>query len=123
MILGLFWAIINPIELPPRPPGERILKNLGQVVKNTEVVVFLVQMMFAGTFWGYIEGFLFWYLDDLNASRFVMGWTVAVGMITSLPFLIFSGPITDLVGHINVIIIGMVAYFVRMIGYSFLQVH
>ena len=39
-------------------------------------------MMFAGTFWGYIEGFLFWYLDDLNASRFVMGWTVAVGMIT-----------------------------------------
>ena len=51
-----------------------------------------------------------------------MGWTVAVGMITSLPFLIFSGPITDLVGHINVIIIGMVAYFVRMIGYSFLQV-
>ena len=40
----------------------------------------------------------------------------------SLPFLIFSGPITDLVGHINVIIIGMVAYFVRMIGYSFLQV-
>ena len=79
-------------------------------------------MMFAGTFWGYIEGFLFWYLDDLNASRFVMGWTVAVGMITSLPFLIFSGPITDLVGHINVIIIGMVAYFVRMIGYSFLQV-
>ena len=62
------------------------------------------------------------YLDDLNTSRFVMGWTVAVGMITSLPFLIFSGPITDLVGHINVIIIGMVAYFVRMIGYSFLQV-
>ena len=49
------------IRLDFRPPGERILKNLGQVVKNTEVVVFLVQMMFAGTFWGYIEGFLFWY--------------------------------------------------------------
>ena len=47
---------------------------------------------------------------------------MTVGMLTSLPFLIFSGPITDLVGHINVIIIGMVAYFVRMIGYSFLQV-
>ena len=45
-------------------------------------------MMFAGTFWGYIEGFLFWYLDDLHASRFVMGWTVAVGMITRLLSLI-----------------------------------
>ena len=44
-------------------------------------------------------------------------------MVTSLPFLVFSGPITDMVGHINVIIIGMVAYFVRMVGYSFLEVN
>jgi hypothetical protein len=42
-------------------------------------------------------------------------------MVTSLPFLVFSGPITDLVGHINVIILGMLAYFVRLIGYSFLD--
>ncbi len=26
------------------------------------MVVFLVMMMFAGVFWGYIEGFLFWFL-------------------------------------------------------------
>ena len=48
------------IRLDFRPPGERILKNIREVVKNVEVVVFLVQMMFAGTFWGFIEGFLFW---------------------------------------------------------------
>ena len=62
------------------------------------------------------------HLDDLGASKFMMGWTVAVGMLTSLPFLIFSGPITDMVGHINVIVIGMMAYFCRLVGYSFLQV-
>ena len=48
---------------------------------------------------------------------------MASGMVTSLPFLVFSGPITDMVGHINVIIIGMVAYTVRMVGYSFLEVN
>ena len=58
-------------------------------------------MMFAGMFWGFIEAFLFWHLDDLGAPRFLMGWTVAVGMVTSLPFLIFSGPITDTIGHMN----------------------
>ena len=114
-------AMILFIDLDFRPPGERILKNLKQVMKNTEVIVFLVQMMFAGTFWGYIEAFLFWYLDDLGAGKFLMGWTVAIGMITSLPFLVFSGPITDLIGHINVIIVGMLAYFIRLIGYSFLE--
>ena len=42
----------------------------------------------------------------VESSRFIMGWTVAVGMVTSLPFLVFSGPITDSIGHMNVIIIG-----------------
>ena len=91
-------------------------------MRNCEVVVFLVMMMFAGVFWGFIEGFLFWFLDDIGASKLEMGWTVTIGMVTSLPFLVFSGPITDMVGHINVIILGMVAYFVRMVVYSFLQV-
>jgi MFS family permease len=89
-------------------------------LKNAEVLVFLGMMMFAGTFWGFIEAFLFWYLDDLGASHFLMGWTVAVGMVTSLPFLVFSGPITDVIGHMNVIIVGMLAYTARLLGYSFI---
>ena len=89
--------------------GERILSNVGEVAKNAEVVAFLGMMLFAGVFWGFIEAFLFWHLDDLGASRALMGWTVAVGMVTSLPFLIFSGPITDTIGHMNVIILGMLA--------------
>ena len=84
------------------------------------MVAFLGMMMFAGMFWGFIEAFLFWHLDDLGAPRFLMGWTVAVGMVTSLPFLIFSGPITDTIGHMNVIILGMLAYTGRMLGYSFI---
>jgi MFS family permease len=83
--------------------------------------MFLVMMMFAGVFWGFIEAFLFWFLDDLGAKKLEMGWTVTIGMLTSLPFLIFSGPITDTIGHINVIVLGMLAYFVRLLGYSFLE--
>jgi hypothetical protein len=30
-----------------------------------------------------------------------------------LPFLVFSGPITDVIGHMNVIIVGMLAYTAR----------
>lgn len=94
---------------------------MGEVARNPEAVAFLGMMMFAGTFWGYIETFLFWHLDDLGAPRFLMGWTVAVGMVTALPFLIFSGPITDTIGHMNVIILGMLAYSARMLGYSFIS--
>ena len=121
LVLKLIAAFfILAIRLDFKPPGERILSNVGEVAKNAEVVAFLGMMMFAGTFWGFIEAFLFWHLDDLGAPRFLMGWTVAVGMVTSLPFLIFSGPITDTIGHMNVIILGMMAYTGRMLGYSFI---
>merc|ERR1719210_851253 len=117
LIASLFILLI---KLDFKPPGERILSNVGEVAKNAEVVAFLGMMMFAGTFWGFIESFLFWHLDDMESTKFLMGWTVAVGMITSLPFLIFSGPITDTIGHMNVIILGMLAYTGRMLGYSFI---
>uniref|UniRef100_A0A0K2UEI0 Putative LOC101737216 [Bombyx mori] n=1 Tax=Lepeophtheirus salmonis TaxID=72036 RepID=A0A0K2UEI0_LEPSM len=109
------------IDLDFKPPGEKILKGICRVLRNAEVMMFLLMMLFAGTFWGYIESFLFWFLDDLGASKFLMGLTIAVGMITSLPFLVFSGPITELIGHATVIIIGMWAYFIRLVGYSFLD--
>ena len=109
------------IRLDFKPPGEKVLSNVKDILRNIEVVIFLLMMMFAGSFWGFIEGFLFWFLDDIGATKLEMGWTVTIGMVTSLPFLVFSGPITDLLGHINVIILGMVAYTVRMIGYSYLR--
>jgi len=122
LVLKLLAAgLILFIRLDFKPPGEKVVSNVKEILQNVEVVVFLGMMMFAGVFWGFIEGFLFWFLDDINASKLQMGWTVTIGMVTSLPFLVFSGPITDLVGHINVMILGMVAYTVRMIGYSFLQ--
>ncbi len=108
-------------QLDFRPPGERILQNLSLVLRNAEVVFFLVQMLFAGAFWGFIECFLFWHLNDLGATHLQLGWTVAVGMLVSLPFLVFSGPITDLLGHVNVVVLGMLAYAVRMLGYSLIS--
>ena len=71
LVLKLVAAVmIMLIRLDFKPPGERILANVREIVRNAEIVGFLVMMMFAGTFWGYIETFLFWYLDDMGASRY-----------------------------------------------------
>ena len=53
-------VMILMIQLDFKPPGERILSNIRAIVRNLEVLVFLGMMMFAGTFWGFIEAFLFW---------------------------------------------------------------
>jgi len=49
--------------------AERILHNVVGVMKNAEVMVFLTLIMFAGTFWGFIEAFLFWYFSHSFAFK------------------------------------------------------
>ena len=138
-------VMISLFRLDFKQPGEKILANVRQIVKNSEVainsddnddyndndhhddnnnnddydgndnendknirvflqvVMFLVMMMFAGVFWGFIEvainflslkilitisatdmsliliqAFLFWFLDDLGAKKLDMGWTVRI---------------------------------------------
>jgi MFS family permease len=69
-----------------------------------------------GTAWGYIESFLFWLLQDLGASRSLMGITITVGGIAGIPLLVLSGPIIDKIGHANVLFIGFIFYAIRLFG-------
>lgn len=74
----------------------------------------------AGTAWGYIESFLFWLLQDLGASRSLMGVTITVGGVAGLPLLVLSGPIIKRLGHANVIFIGFLFYAIRLLGKYYL---
>ena len=82
-----FCVCIFCSRLDFKPPGEQILANVKEIIKNCEVVIFLIMMMFAGVFWGFIEGFLFWFLDDIGATKLEMGWTVTIGLLSAPLFL------------------------------------
>lgn len=73
---------------------------------------------FAGSAWGFIENFLFWFLEDLGGSKSLMGLTITVGGVLGIPLLVLSGPIVKKLGHAHVIFIGFVFYAIRLIGYS-----
>lgn len=76
-----------------------------------------------GTAWGYIESFLFWLLQDLGASRSLMGITITIGGIAGLPLLVMSGPIIDRIGHANVLFIGFIFYAIRLFGKFILYIN
>lgn len=74
--------------------------------------------MVLGGAWGYIESFLFWLLQDMGGSKALMGLTITIGGLVSIPFLVMSGPIIKKIGHPNVIFLGFVFYAIRLVGYS-----
>ncbi|KAK9504834.1 hypothetical protein O3M35_009014 [Rhynocoris fuscipes] len=106
------------INLEFKAPATNVLSDVLTVLKKVEIVALFITCFILGTAWGYIESFLFWLLQDLGASRSLMGITITVGGIAGLPLLVMSGPIIDKIGHANVLFIGFVFYAIRLLGYS-----
>lgn len=112
---GLLMLTIN---LEFKSPAANVLSDVMSVIRNSELVALFIATFVLGTAWGYIESFLFWLLQDLGASRSLMGITITVGGIAGIPLLVLSGPIIDKIGHANVLFIGFIFYAIRLFGYS-----
>ena len=104
-----------------QPRGSKVLKNLGLAMCKTEVLAFLFAFLMAGIMWGYLENFLFWHLEDLGATKFLMGISLAVGTIAGVPLTIFSKLIIQGLGHRKIVVLAIILYAIRMFGYSALN--
>jgi len=67
-----------------------------------------------------LEAFLFWFLGDMGASRYLMGLTVTAGAGAAVPFLMIATPIIKKFGHINMLGFAFLMYALRFTGSSIL---
>uniref|UniRef100_A0AAR5PVE4 Major facilitator superfamily (MFS) profile domain-containing protein n=1 Tax=Dendroctonus ponderosae TaxID=77166 RepID=A0AAR5PVE4_DENPD len=115
LVSGLLMLFIN---LEFKKAASSVVTDVIQVLKKLELIALFISCLILGCAWGFIESFLFWLLEDLGASKSLMGLTITVGGIVGIPLLVLSGPIIKKLGHANVIFIGFVFYAVRLVGYS-----
>ncbi len=73
------------VDLRFKKPAKRVLKDAWQFIKKFEVMAFLVAFLFTGIFWGFLENFLFWLLEDLGSPKLLMGVSLAVGTLAVIP--------------------------------------
>ncbi|XP_074599701.1 major facilitator superfamily domain-containing protein 6-like [Brevipalpus obovatus] len=107
------------IKLDIKPPATNVMSKLNQLIRSREVVIFLFYVTFIGSTWGFIETFIALFLEELNASRFAMGLCSTVAALSGIPFSIYAGFFERRLGHITILVIGLMVYSVRLLGYSF----
>ena len=113
--------ILLKLDLNFKPPAKKVFKQVGRVVCRPRVLAFLLAFACAGVLWGCMETFLFWHLEDLGASKLLMGLSLAVGTVAGVPLTIFSSQILGLFGHEMVAFVSLALYSVRMLGYSLIR--
>lgn len=119
LIVAAVMVYIMP--LGTKLPADNIFQDMLKIFKMPNVIMFIIFMYVLGNLWGFIESFLFFYLKDLNAPNYLLGITVTVGTLSSVPFLYGAEKITKKIGHVNVIVIAFFAHAARLMGYSIIE--
>ncbi|KAK7086676.1 hypothetical protein SK128_003418 [Halocaridina rubra] len=107
-----------PIEVQVQ--RKSLMNALSQLIRTSELSVLLFLMTLLGTFWGYLKTFVYVYLEDLGASWLLIGLTVTMGIIPSLPFLYKSVAVVKYCGHHYLIMLAFVGYCIRFTGFSYI---
>lgn len=119
LIVSTITVLLMPIG--EKLPADNVFRDLWNLVKMPHVLIFILFLFVLGNFWGFIESFLFLYLKELGAPNYLLGITITVGTVSSIPFLYGAEMITRKVGHVNLIIIAFFSHAVRLVGYSFIE--
>ncbi|CAH1160196.1 unnamed protein product [Phaedon cochleariae] len=109
------------MKLDTKLPADDLFGDLINIFKKPPLVIFVLFLFILGNLWGFIESFLFFYLRHLGAPNYLLGITVTVGTLSSVPFLYGADNITRKIGHVNVIIIAFFAHAARLVGYSVIE--
>lgn len=119
LVVSTITVLLMPIG--EKLPADNVFRDLFNLLKVPHVMIFILFLFFLGNFWGFIESFLFLYLKELGAPNYLLGITITVGTVSSIPFLYGAEKITKVVGHVNLIIIAFFSHAVRLVGYSFIE--
>lgn len=119
LIVSTITVILMP--LGEKLPADNVFRDLLNLLKMPHVMAFILFLFALGNFWGFIESFLFLYLKELGAPNYLLGITITVGTVSSIPFLYGAEKITRVFGHVNLIIIAFFSHACRLVGYSFIE--
>ncbi|KAH8413165.1 hypothetical protein KR009_008579 [Drosophila setifemur] len=119
LVISTMSVLLMP--LGEKLPADNVFRDLWNLLKMPHVIAFIIFLFVLGNFWGFIESFLFLYLKELGAPNYLLGITITVGTVSSIPFLYGAEKITRIFGHVNLIIIAFFSHAGRLVGYSFIE--
>ncbi|KAK8744513.1 hypothetical protein OTU49_000845 [Cherax quadricarinatus] len=113
--------LLMKVDLRFKVPARSLCENMGNLLRNLEVLLLLCVVFISGMCYGFIENFLPWHLHDLGATNWFIGCLTTIASVAALPFLACSGAICKKFGNFQAIAFGLVCYSIRCIGYSLIQ--
>lgn len=119
-LLFLSWFIGTRVQVKKEQKGalDVTMKNLPELLKNRQVVIFLVLVFFLAIGTTSIWTFYSVYLHDIGASRTLIGVAFSVQGISEIPFYFMGSALIRKFGTARVLLFTFVISMLRVFLYS-----
>jgi PPP family 3-phenylpropionic acid transporter len=122
LMVGVILAAARlSISREPRGSGS-FWSGVRRLLSDRRWFLFLAVVFVSGAGGAVVSNFLFLYMSDLGASKTMMGLALSVATLSEMPVLFFSSWMLKRWGARGLLVIGMAAYVIRAVGYSFATV-
>ncbi|XP_046683291.1 major facilitator superfamily domain-containing protein 6 isoform X1 [Homalodisca vitripennis] len=129
VMLTLDFVVSSKIKYTQTPQAASILRNVGKMFKDIQVLVFLLWLVVVGMCTALIWNFLFWYLEELADNygcSVTQQWIKTLeGLVNGvqcfggeIPFFFLSGWILKKIGHTHAMSLVLFAFSIRFLLYS-----
>lgn len=116
----MFGSLLSAVRFPisrTKAHGD-FWQGIRLLIKNRSWLLFLLASFTGGVGLAISTNFLFLYMQELGASRTVMGLALTVATISELPVLFFSAYLLGRFGTKGLLSLALLAGAVRLIAYS-----
>ena len=98
--------------------GGNFWSSLRTLAANRRWLIFLAVMFVGGMGTATIHSFFFLYMEDLSASRWIMGLSLSVATISEIGVFFFADKLLARWGTVRVLAVAMGMLVVRLLAYS-----
>lgn len=122
ILMGMGLLVVWKLTVSQAGIGSKFWSGLRVLFSNPAWVLFLFTVVVFGIGSAVIQNFLFLYMNDLNASKILMGLSLMIATISELPVLYFSDRLLARFGIPGMMISSMLFLSLRLLAYSFVQI-
>lgn len=120
MLVTLFVSFFMPMS--QKGIGEELISGISLLLKDKELLLFLGTMLFIGMGLAIVDVYLFLRLDEIGASKGLMGFTLTLGTASEIVIFFFTDRLLKRLGTSRLLKIAVGALSLQLIGFSFLKV-
>lgn len=118
LVIALFPVVQIEIANTTIMPTTSFSHEVITLFSDHHVTMTFLVATVAGVCKGINAAYLFLYLEELNASKFLMSLTLVATCLPETVCLIYSGRLIRFLGYEGVFCLGLVAYILRFLGYT-----